>query len=1686
MKRLLFLLLLTSCFLQSSASHLMGGEITWQCLPTGEYRFFMKLYRDCNGVSFPTTGISLDVSNKPGLTSIPMTIISQTDISPDCNANSGVPITCAGATGSTAGAVEEFYFQSNPIILNGVPPAAGWIFSYSNCCRNSAITNLPNAGGLGFTLRAIMYSFNLQNANPCFDSSPFFVESPNTIICSGYPFTYNPTAIDPEIDSLVYSWAQPLDDFTGGAWTASNPAPIGFSPGYSFTSPLPGPAQNPNNVAATLNSTTGEVSYTSFTNGVFVTVNKVSAYKCGIVIAEIFRDLQITLKVCNSLSPGVPNLPPTVTKPFIDPVTGNFTLTTDTVYAGEVVNFLMSATDFDYHPLLATNDPSSGGFQRLVFVANGAEFGANYTNPNAGCIIPPCATLSPPPPQPPVLAATAVTFNWQTSCAHLGYTNGCVNFSNEYTFIIKSLDDFCPAPGITTTTVKIVVLAPPQLNSPIIRCTDVLANGDVSLTWTQPIDTVGSFDAYLIYHSTNAAGPFTLIDSIFNLTTTNYLHVGANASNAPQYYQIVTRDLCKAYRFSTPNQTAASIHLTASNSGGNASQLNWNAVNTPLLSSSSTMYYIYREYPAGTWTLIDSTSALNYLDPININACNDSINYRIEIRDSINCISVSSIDGAWFQNITQPDPPIMHCIEADNNGSVTLSWVAPADTGLSFNGYYIYSATSPAGPFTVIDSIFNYNNTTYNHATANVLNTPRYYYLRTFCVCGLSFSINSDTLQAIRLVVNNVGGIAQLTWNPIHVPPLASSAPRYHIYKEYPAGVWALVDSTVNTSINIPILVCSDSINFRVHLNDVIGCVSKSTIDGATFVDNSVPDPPSLRCVTVNGNGSTILSWIAPVDTGLDFNSYHIYCSNNAGGPFTLIDSIFNYNTLSYTHATANAYATPLYYTVKTRTGCGVEYSFDSDTLQAIRLDVTNPLGGQIANLNWNAMHVPNLPTSAAQYNVYREFPAGTWTLRGTTAALNYLDSNPVCVELINYRIELTDASGCVSVSTIDGETFIDNTVPDAPSLRCVTIDAIGQAQLSWIQPVDTGLDFNSYHVSYSTSANGPFTLIDSIFNYNTTTYLHTGANANTTNIYYYVQSRTGCGIEYSLPSDTLHGIKLNVTNVGSTGIANLNWNELHNPLLPSSETHYKVFREYPTGSWTLLDSTTQLTYVDTINLCDAFINYRIEIGDASGCNSVSSIDGDQFEDMTPPLVTVFDSVSVNPINGNVNISWLPNASGDAVGYIIYLFNGASWDSIGNAPLNQLSYLYTTSNANTTSEIYNIAAYDSCSNLAPLGVLNNTILLRDSLDKCNASIVLRWNEYRNMTDGLQEYQIYMSQNNGPYNIIGTVPANTYIFEHTGIKKDSSYCYYVSAVSNTNSRRASSNLRCRVADVLVMPEFHYLKRVTVDQPGQVLIESYVDTAADVSRYELLRSDNGGTSYTVIAQQLFAGQTEISFIDNTAQTDGLSHLYKVVDVSTCNKPVFESNIGQTILLKTTPFENLVNKLEWNAYIDWSGGVLQYNIYRYYNGIWSAAPIATVPASSLSYFDNISSFIDGTGEFCYLVEAVEGLGNIYNYQMKSESNEHCAVQEPHLYLPNAFTPDGLNPIFKPYMIYYLRDGYQMQVFNRWGQLVFETGDTESGWNGKFKGEPAPAGVYVYHIKVIGANGKIIEKRGTISLLR
>ena len=70
--------------------------------------------------------------------------------------------------------------------------------------------------------------------------------------------------------------------------------------------------------------------------------------------------------------------------------------------------------------------------------------------------------------------------------------------------------------------------------------------------------------------------------------------------------------------------------------------------------------------------------------------------------------------------------------------------------------------------------------------------------------------------------------------------------------------------------------------------------------------------------------------------------------------------------------------------------------------------------------------------------------------------------------------------------------------------------------------------------------------------------------------------------------------------------------------------------------------------------------------------------------------------------------------------------------------------------------------------------------------------------------------------------------------------------------------------------------------------------------------------------------------------------------------------------------------------------------------------------------------------------------------------------------MYIPNAFTPngDGLNDVFGviPRLDYV--NQYRISIFNRWGQLLFESSDLNQGWDGTYQGEACPAGAYVYRI--------------------
>lgn len=89
-------------------------------------------------------------------------------------------------------------------------------------------------------------------------------------------------------------------------------------------------------------------------------------------------------------------------------------------------------------------------------------------------------------------------------------------------------------------------------------------------------------------------------------------------------------------------------------------------------------------------------------------------------------------------------------------------------------------------------------------------------------------------------------------------------------------------------------------------------------------------------------------------------------------------------------------------------------------------------------------------------------------------------------------------------------------------------------------------------------------------------------------------------------------------------------------------------------------------------------------------------------------------------------------------------------------------------------------------------------------------------------------------------------------------------------------------------------------------------------------------------------------------------------------------------------------------------------------------------------------------------------------------------------YIFIPSAFTPngDGENDIL------YVRGEFlqelELKIFDRWGELVFETNDQSKGWDGTYKGKPLDPDVYVYHMKAICIDGQETLFKGNISLLR
>ena len=654
-------------------------------------------------------------------------------------------------------------------------------------------------------------------------------------------------------------------------------------------------------------------------------------------------------------------------------------------------------------------------------------------------------------------------------------------------------------------------------------------------------------------------------------------------------------------------------------------------------------------------------------------------------------------------------------------------------------------------------------------------------------------------------------------------------------------------------------------------------------------------------------------------------------------------------------------------------------------------------------------------------------------------------------------------------------------------SVRCISVNSDGSVFLSWDQNALNAADFRCYYLYHSTSASGPFTAIDSIFFFNTTSRTHLTALANTNPAFYYVVFKSNNGTP-DITSQTVQAIYLNVFNPG-TGFANLTWNATANPLLSTNSLYYKIYREYPVGVFTLLDSVNAatsvqpMTYSSQISICSDTIKFKIEVSDdpAFGCKSVSNLAGEFFRDLQPPAQPILDSVSLD-VNGNVIIGWNVSPSPDAQEYVVLQGTGTvdTARGINNTMLN------STISGNSASVPFSVYAVDSCNNPSAPGIPHSTIFSSAIFLLCDKSIQINWNAYSYWPNPA-EYEILVSENGGAETIAGIT--TNLVFNDTNLVSGSFYCYRVRArETGARLRTSTSNKVCVVPIFPPPPSYSYIRSVSVIGTSLVEVKAYVDAGAAVASYQLLRANSPTGPFAVVASHTATSAFDISFFDNSVQTDLFKYYYKINSVDSCNNIVLESQISNTILLNAFAEPEYTNSLNWSPYAAWLGNVDHYNLYIRINGVLSNVPLYTFfTGDPFSYIDTVIDDVFSDGEFCYVIEAVEGSGNPYFFLDSALSNEVCVNQDPAIFIPNAFHPGGsLNEIFYPSNGFVDTKTYSLDIFNRWGETVFHTGDPRIGWDGTSNGRSAPEAVYIYKLKAEKADGTPIEKVGSVTLIR
>lgn len=473
-------------------------------------------------------------------------------------------------------------------------------------------------------------------------------------------------------------------------------------------------------------------------------------------------------------------------------------------------------------------------------------------------------------------------------------------------------------------------------------CLEVENGDNVRLWWVPPVNATG-FEKYIIFYSTNG-NTFFQIDEINLALTNNYLHIDAQAVSGSKYYFVDAVFGDGTFR----SDTLQTIYLQVNNPGFNQADLYWNRVRDPLPDGSSDTYNIYKEFPPGNWILTNTSSDIEYSEPVII--CNDSINFRIEIENTNGCKSVSNVRGAWFKILDEPAKPVIDSISVNEDEHIVIGWEAVGNA----EGYIIYRFES--GTWFPINSVSGMDNTFYEDLEFNPCSRNTAYTVATIDTCGSSGPKDeNEERQNIRIYNISFDACTEsvsLNWNNYRGP----EAETYQIWASEDGGDFIMVGENTqgDSSFVHPISNTGSTYSYFIRAKFSAG-TSTTCKRSIKTIPYTKPQHIYLANADVLPTNEIMLT--ADVDTIVKSCTWQIWRNEPVSNSLTLISSInrdeLTDYPLKYTDQTASPNEGFYFYYITVLDSCGNK-SIESNDLKTIWLTGTST--DEDHNLlEWNA-----------------------------------------------------------------------------------------------------------------------------------------------------------------------------------------------------------------------------------------------------------------------------------------------------------------------------------------------------------------------------------------------------------------------------------------------------------------------------------------------------------------------------------------------------------------------------------------------------------------------------------------------------------------------------------------------------------------------------------------------------------